>query len=94
MNESVLDDTFGIKINVLIGISAIVLQNHEIEENVIIAAGAVVRGKCESMGMYAGVPAKRIKELKKSAIRGLGTGIMFYVENGRKFKKYYEDLSK
>jgi len=77
--------------NVMVGISATVLQNHEIEDNVIIAAGAVARGKCESMGMYAGVPAKRIKELKKSAIRNLGTGIVFYVENGKKFKKYYED---
>ena len=76
--------------NVMIGISATVLQGHEIEDNVIIAAGAVARGKCETMGMYAGVPAKRIKELRKSAVRGLGTGIMFYVENGKKFKKYYK----
>ena len=77
--------------NVMVGISATVLQNHEVEENVIIAAGAVARGKCESMGMYAGIPGKRIKEIKKSAIRSLQTGIMFYVENGRKFKKFYEE---
>ena len=76
--------------NVMIGISATVLQNHVIEDDVIIAAGAVARGKCETMGMYAGVPATRIKELKKSAVRRLGTGIMFYVENGKKFKAFYD----
>ncbi len=80
--------------HVMIGISSTILQNHEIEDNVIIAAGAVARGKCETMGMYAGVPAKRLKEIKKSAIRNLDTGITFYVENGIKFKKYYEDQSK
>ncbi len=80
--------------NVMIGISATVLQNHEIEDNVIIAAGSVARGKYESMGMYAGVIAKKMKDIRKSAIRGLQTGIMFYVENGRKFKKFYEDQSK
>ncbi|MFX1296085.1 MAG: gamma carbonic anhydrase family protein [Promethearchaeota archaeon] len=79
--------------NVMIGISATILQNHEIEDNVIIAAGAVVRGKCESMGMYVGVPAKRLKDIRKSAIRNLNTGITFYVENGRKFKAFYDKSS-
>ena len=77
--------------NVMIGISATVLQNHEIEDNVIIAAGSVARGKYESMGMYAGSIAKKMKDLRKSAIRGLQTGIMFYVENGKKFKKFYDE---
>ena len=75
----------------MIGISATVLQNHEIEDNVIIAAGSVARGKYESMGMYAGSIAKKMKDLRKSAIRGLQTGIMFYVENGKKFKKFYDE---
>ncbi|MHA1265845.1 MAG: gamma carbonic anhydrase family protein [Candidatus Helarchaeota archaeon] len=76
--------------NVMIGISATVLQNHSIPDNVIIAAGAVVRGQCETMGMYAGIPAKRLKDIRKSAIRNLSTGITFYVENGKKFKAFYE----
>ncbi|NVM54259.1 MAG: gamma carbonic anhydrase family protein [Candidatus Helarchaeota archaeon] len=76
--------------NVMIGISATILQNHEIEDNVLIAAGSVARGKYESMGMYAGVIAKKMKDLKKSRIRALQTGIMFYVENGRKFKAMFE----
>ena len=79
--------------NVMIGISATVLQNHQIEDNVIIAAGAVARGKYESMGMYAGIIAKKAKDIKKSNIRTLKTGIMFYVENGIKFKAMYDGSS-
>lgn len=73
--------------NVMVGISATVLQGHDVAENVVIAAGGVARGKLETMGMYAGdVVAKRKKELKKRDIRGLQTGIQFYVDNGVKFK--------
>ncbi|NVM29243.1 MAG: gamma carbonic anhydrase family protein [Candidatus Helarchaeota archaeon] len=77
--------------NVMVGISATVLQNHKIEDNILIAAGSVARGKYESMGMYAGVIAKKKKDLRKSNIRGLQTGIMFYVENGRKFKAFFDE---
>ncbi len=77
--------------NVMIGISATVLQGHKINDNVLIAAGAVARGTYESMGMYAGkVQAEKIKDIKKSDIRQLETGIMFYVENGKKFKAAFE----
>ena len=77
--------------NVMIGISATVLQGHNIHDNVMIAAGAVARGEYESMGMYAGkVVAEKMKDIKKSDIRALETGIMFYVENGRKFKAMLE----
>lgn len=51
--------------NVLIGIGAIVLDHAIIEEHVLIAAGAVVleNSRLESGFIYAGIPAKKIKEL-------------------------------
>jgi carbonic anhydrase/acetyltransferase-like protein (isoleucine patch superfamily) len=51
--------------NVLIGMGAIVMDNAYIEKNSIIAAGAVVleNTRVESGSIYAGVPAKKVKEL-------------------------------
>ncbi len=51
--------------NVLIGMGAIVLDNAEIGENSIIAAGSVVLTgtKVEPGSIYAGVPAKRVKDI-------------------------------
>lgn len=81
--------------NVMVGISATVLQGHEIEDNVIIAAGAVARGKIDTMGMYAGnVIAKKMKDLKKSDVRKINAGIQFYVGNGKKFKEYFDETGK
>lgn len=54
-----------IKDNVLIGIGAIVLDHAVIHENTIIAAGALVLDSmvCEPNSVYAGVPAKKVKEI-------------------------------
>ncbi len=54
-----------IKDNVLIGMGAVVLDDAIIESNAIIAAGSVVtKGThVESGSVYAGAPAKKIKEL-------------------------------
>jgi carbonic anhydrase/acetyltransferase-like protein (isoleucine patch superfamily) len=51
--------------NVLIGIGAIILDNSVIGENSIIAAGAVVlTGTIVEPGsIYAGIPAKRVKDV-------------------------------
>jgi gamma-carbonic anhydrase len=51
--------------NVLVGMGAIVMDNAVVEPNVLIAAGAVVleNAHLKSFGVYAGVPAKRVKEL-------------------------------
>lgn len=51
--------------NVLIGMGAIVMDDVLVEENVLIAAGAVVLEKShlKSGAVYAGVPAKRVKDL-------------------------------
>ena len=51
--------------NVLVGMGAIVMDHAVVEENVLIAAGAVVleNSRLESGHIYAGVPAKKIKQL-------------------------------
>lgn len=51
--------------NVLIGMGSIVLDGAVVQPDTIIAAGAVLTGgrTAESHGIYAGTPAKRIKEL-------------------------------
>lgn len=52
-----------VKSGTWIGGSVTILPGVTIGEGCIIAAGAVVTKDCEPNGMYAGVPAKRIKEL-------------------------------
>ena len=56
--------------NVLIGMGAIVMDNVHIGTNTIIAAGAVVleNTQCESGSIYAGVPAKKVKDISQELI--------------------------
>lgn len=51
--------------SVLIGMGAIVMDDAVVESNVIIGAGAVVPAgmRCEANSVYAGIPAKKIKDL-------------------------------
>lgn len=51
--------------NVLIGMGAIVMDHAVVQSNVLVAAGAVVleNSVLESGFIYAGVPAKKVKEL-------------------------------
>jgi carbonic anhydrase/acetyltransferase-like protein (isoleucine patch superfamily) len=58
--------------NVLIGMGAIVMDNVEIGSNTIIAAGAVVTEgtKVPSGCIYAGVPAKKVKDISQELISG------------------------
>jgi carbonic anhydrase/acetyltransferase-like protein (isoleucine patch superfamily) len=58
--------------NVLIGMGSIVMDNCVIESNSIIAAGAVVTQNTvvESGSIYAGVPAKKVKEISQSEFAG------------------------
>ena len=46
-----------------IGSRAVVLPGVTIGEGCIVGAGAVVNRDCEPHGMYAGVPARRVREL-------------------------------
>ncbi|MBK8143649.1 MAG: gamma carbonic anhydrase family protein [Bacteroidetes bacterium] len=56
--------------NVLIGMGAIVMDNAYIGANTIIAAGAVILENtiCESGSIYAGVPAKKVKDISQELI--------------------------
>ena len=58
--------------NVLIGMGSIVMDNCEIGSNSIIAAGAVVlEGTVVESGViYAGVPAKKVKNVNQELIEG------------------------
>ncbi|WP_298736617.1 gamma carbonic anhydrase family protein [uncultured Chitinophaga sp.] len=58
--------------NVLIGMGAIVMDNAHIGSNTIIAAGAVVlEGTLVEPGtIYAGIPAKKVKEISTELVNG------------------------
>ncbi|MEI8278807.1 MAG: gamma carbonic anhydrase family protein [Bacteroidota bacterium] len=58
--------------NVLIGMGAIVMDNVKVGANSIIAAGAVVlEGTVVPAGsIFAGVPAKKVKEISKELLNG------------------------
>ncbi len=57
---------------VLIGMGAIVMDQSVVEENCLIAAGAVVleRQVCVAGGIYAGVPARRVKDVTPELAQG------------------------
>lgn len=61
-----------IKDNVLVGMGAIIMDNCVVESNCIIAAGAVVTQNThiESGTIYAGVPAKKVKDINASDFAG------------------------
>ena len=58
--------------NVLIGMGAIVMDNCVVNSNSIIAAGAVLTQNTvvESGSIYAGVPAKKVKDIDESNFAG------------------------
>jgi carbonic anhydrase/acetyltransferase-like protein (isoleucine patch superfamily) len=57
--------------NVLIGMGAIVMDNCYIEQNALIAAGAVVleNTRVEAGSIYAGVPARKVKQLEADTFK-------------------------
>ncbi len=58
--------------NVLIGMGAIVMDNCLVKSNSIVAAGAVVTQNTiiESGSIWAGVPAKKVKDINESEFAG------------------------
>lgn len=58
--------------NVLIGMGAIVMDNCVVESNSIIAAGAVITQNTvvEAGSIYAGVPARKVKNIDQSNFAG------------------------
>ena len=58
--------------NVLIGMGAIVMDNAHIHSNCLVAAGSVVLANTviESGSLYAGIPAKKVKDISEELISG------------------------
>ena len=58
--------------NVLIGMGSIVMDNCVVESNSIVAAGAVVtqNTRVEEGSIYAGVPAKKVKDISNELLSG------------------------
>ncbi|CAM3462333.1 2,3,4,5-tetrahydropyridine-2,6-dicarboxylate N-acetyltransferase [Flavobacterium longum] len=58
--------------NVLIGMGAIVMDNCVVESNSIVAAGAVLtqNTRVESGSIYAGIPARKVKDIDQSEFAG------------------------
>ena len=77
--------------NVLIGMGSIVMDNCRIGSNCIIAAGAVVleNTQVEPGSIYAGVPAKKVKDISHELING---EINRIAENYLKYSKWFEGI--
>ena len=58
--------------NVLVGMGSIIMDGCGVESNWIIAAGAVVtkNTRVEAGSIYAGVPAKKVKDISEALISG------------------------
>lgn len=58
--------------NVLVGMGSIIMDDCIVESNSIIAAGAVVtkNTRVEAGSIYAGVPAKKVKDISEELISG------------------------
>ena len=69
----------------LIGIGAIILDGAVIEQNSIVAAGAVVRPNTvvKSGKLYAGVPAKEIRDLTESEL-------LEFENSAKRYRKYVD----
>ena len=75
--------------NVLIGMGAIVMDDCVVESNSIVAAGAVVTQgtRVEGGSIYAGVPAKKVKDISSELISG---EIERIAENYIKYSGWYK----
>jgi len=75
-----------IEAHALIGMGSILLDHCVVASNTIIAAGSVVRGKAvlEPNSLYAGTPAKRIKDLDpekfESMVKRIARDYMMYAD--------------
>ncbi|NAS32075.1 gamma carbonic anhydrase family protein [Flavobacteriaceae bacterium R38] len=76
--------------HVLIGMGSIVMDDCVVESNSIIAAGAVVtkNTRVEAGSIYAGTPAKKIKDISEEMISGeIGRIANNYIEYASWFKE-------
>jgi len=56
--------------DVWIGGRCLLVPGAVVEDNCVIGAGSVVVGRCETGGVYAGVPARRVAERAEKAVVG------------------------
>jgi carbonic anhydrase/acetyltransferase-like protein (isoleucine patch superfamily) len=83
--------------DVLIGMGSIVMDACEVQSNSIIAAGSVViEGTViEAGSIYAGIPAKKIKDISKELIHGeINRIVNNYIKYASWFEKYNESPKK
>ena len=75
--------------NVLIGMGAIVMDSAVINSGSLIAAGAVVLANTivESGSVYAGVPAKKVKDISPELFQG---EVMRIADNYLKYSSWYQ----
>jgi carbonic anhydrase/acetyltransferase-like protein (isoleucine patch superfamily) len=68
-----------------VGLSATVMNGAEIEGDAMLAAGAMLtQGKrVESRQLWAGSPARFVRDLDDAAIMGMRMGVAHYVENAK-----------
>ena len=52
----------------IIGCGTVVLPGAHLEDGVAVGALSLVQKHCASFGIYAGIPAKRIKERKRDLV--------------------------
>jgi carbonic anhydrase/acetyltransferase-like protein (isoleucine patch superfamily) len=80
-----------IKSNNLIGIGSIVMDDVVIEENCIIAAGALVSPgtKVPPRSLMMGVPAKRVREITDEEVARIRQYALNYFEYKETYKKLY-----
>jgi carbonic anhydrase/acetyltransferase-like protein (isoleucine patch superfamily) len=78
--------------NVLIGMGAIVMDHSVVHSNTIIAAGAVVleHTVCEPGSIYAGVPARKVKDIDPEKIEG---EINRIANNYVDYAKWFENVN-
>jgi carbonic anhydrase/acetyltransferase-like protein (isoleucine patch superfamily) len=78
--------------NVLIGMGAIVMDNAIVHSNTIIAAGAVIlEGTiCDGGAIYAGVPAKKVKDIQPQKVEG---EINRIANNYLGYAKWFENVN-
>ena len=73
--------------DVIIGMGAIVMDNTVVPDGTIIAAGAVVpANQALEPGIYAGIPAKKIKDGSEAILEKAHANAEHYLE----YKKWYE----
>jgi len=55
-----------------IGARVLILPGVRVGAGCVLAAGSVVRSDCEPSGLYAGIPARRVRNREREAAEGAG----------------------